>query len=318
MIKFQKATKENLRARVALYGPSGAGKTYTALRLAGGLGKKIAAVCTEHGSMRKYADKFVFDVMDAHDNPDGPTVDFMVESIQAAEQGGYDVLIIDSLTHTWKSLCEEVSRIAKAKFSGNTHAAWMEGTPKQARLIEAILGAKLHIICTMRARTEWIIEQKGNKKEIRRVGLGPQQGKGIEFEFDLLMELSDTHIGQVVKDRSSIYQDKFIEKPGEEMGRGLLGWLTTDRAVAARNQARQEALTPAPAESQSKPVVADWRSYVVNVGSAAVKGRKLGDLDVAVLKEMADKIVVSPTSSEDVRELRRMLDIYVREKSADV
>ncbi|SDH82486.1 hypothetical protein SAMN04489735_10711, partial [Aneurinibacillus thermoaerophilus] len=52
---FTKATKTKSRARIALCGPSGAGKTYTSLRLASGLGEKVAVIDTERGSASKYA-----------------------------------------------------------------------------------------------------------------------------------------------------------------------------------------------------------------------------------------------------------------------
>ncbi|WP_055075515.1 AAA family ATPase [Pseudanabaena sp. 'Roaring Creek'] len=41
---FQQATKENIKLRMALYGPPGCGKTYTALQLATILGKKIGLI----------------------------------------------------------------------------------------------------------------------------------------------------------------------------------------------------------------------------------------------------------------------------------
>ena len=59
---FQKATKTQARLRLALCGPSGAGKTYSSLELARHLGKTTAVIDTEHGSASKYADRFDFDV----------------------------------------------------------------------------------------------------------------------------------------------------------------------------------------------------------------------------------------------------------------
>ncbi len=61
---FTKATKSSAKLRAALFGPSGAGKTLTALRIAAGLGGAIAVIDTERGSASKYADRFSFDVLD--------------------------------------------------------------------------------------------------------------------------------------------------------------------------------------------------------------------------------------------------------------
>jgi hypothetical protein len=78
----------------------------------------------------------------------------------------------------------------------------------------------------MRSKTEWSIESdgKGKQKPVR-VGLAPEQGKGIEYEFDLLLEISPDHIGRVIKDRTGKFQDELLEKPGEEFGKALAKWL---------------------------------------------------------------------------------------------
>ena len=61
---FRPATKSTAKLRAALFGPSGAGKTMTALRIATGLGGPIAVIDTERGSASKYADRFAFDVLE--------------------------------------------------------------------------------------------------------------------------------------------------------------------------------------------------------------------------------------------------------------
>ena len=219
-LTFKKATKEQARLRLALFGPSGSGKTYTALRMATGLGGRIAVIDTERGSASKYADRFAFDVLDL------PQFDIETycEAIKAA--AGYNTLIIDSLTHGWHQLLDQVDKLARAKYQGNTWAAWSEGTPLQRRLVDALLGFDGHIISTMRTKTEWTItkDNKGRDKP-SRVGLAPEQGKGIEYEFDLLMEISPEHLATVIKDRTGRFQDKIIELPGEDFGAELAEWL---------------------------------------------------------------------------------------------
>jgi len=57
-IQFKKAVKFESKGRVALVGPAGSGKSFTALMIARmlvGPEGKIAAVDTEHGSLSKYA-----------------------------------------------------------------------------------------------------------------------------------------------------------------------------------------------------------------------------------------------------------------------
>jgi hypothetical protein len=226
-MKFQKATKSQAKLRAALFGPSGAGKTYSCLRIATGLGGPIAVIDTERGSASKYADRFEFDVLDLQDK----SIEGYTAAIKAAAAGGYPVLVIDSLSHGWQELLAEVDRLAKAKYRGNTWSAWSDGTPKQRRLVDAILSYPGHVLATIRSRTEWTEEKDSNgKMRPVRVGMAPEQGKGIEYEFDVLVELNVDHIANIIKDRSGRFQDKTIEKPGEEFGQELAAWL--DQGVA--------------------------------------------------------------------------------------
>jgi hypothetical protein len=221
---FKKATKAAANLHAAIFGPSGAGKTFTSLRVATGLagGSPIAVIDTERGSASKYADRFSFDVLELEDQ----TIDGYVAAIKEAAKAGYKVLVIDSLSHGWQTLLEEVEKLAKAKYRGNTWSAWSEGTPHQRRLVQAILNYPGHVIATMRSKTEWTTVDNNGKKTPQRVGLAPEQGKGVEYEFDLLVEISTEHIANVIKDRTGKFQDKLIDRPGEDFGQQLAAWLS--------------------------------------------------------------------------------------------
>ncbi len=250
-LTFKKATKEQSRLRLALFGPAGSGKTFTALRLATGMGGSIAVIDTERGSASKYADRFAFDVLELP----AFTIEVYCDAIRAA--AGYNVLIIDSLTHGWRELLAEVDKLANAKYRGNTHSAWSEGTPKQKQLVDAILQFDGHIIATMRTRTEWTVTKDDRGRSTpQRVGLAPEQGKGIEYEFDLLMELSPEHVACVIKDRTGKFQDKLIDKPGEDFGAELAAWLkdgVPPREPVPTPQPQAEPSTTAMAPQQAEP-----------------------------------------------------------------
>ena len=226
MSGFKKATKAQAKLRAAVFGPSGAGKTFSCLRIARGLAGaagSVAVIDTERGSASKYADRFEFDVMELEDQ----TIEGYCHAIRQAAEAGYAVLLIDSLSHGWQTLLEEVEKLAKAKYRGNTWSAWSEGTPLQRKLVQAILNYPGHVLATMRSKTEWTTVDSGNgKKTPQRIGLAPEQGKGVEYEFDLLVEISTEHIANVIKDRTGKFQDKLIEKPGEDFGKSLAAWLS--------------------------------------------------------------------------------------------
>lgn len=231
---FTKATKHQSKLRLAISGPSGSGKTYTALRTASGIvaevGGRIAVVDTESGSARKYASQFDFDVEELRNKAIGG----YCTAIEAAGSAGYTVLIIDSLTHAWQELLTNNDKLAATKFKGNSWAAWSESRPSQRQLVNTILASPLHIIATMRSKTEWTQEMVNGKMKPVKVGLAPEQDKGIEYEFDMLMELSIAHMGTVSKDRTGKFQDKILDMPGEGFGKELVAWLSDGDLVPSR------------------------------------------------------------------------------------
>jgi len=234
-MEFVKATKKRSRARVALIGPSGSGKTFTALRVAHALGKTIALIDSERGSASKYA---------GETSPDGDVFEFNVleltsfhpqtyiDAIHAAEKAEFDVLVIDGLSHAWMGkdgALELVDKAAKRSQSGNSFAAWREVTPLHNKLVDAMVQCSCHLIVTMRSKSEWVVEEqdRGGKKihVPRKVGLAPIQREGLEFEFDVVGDINQSHELVISKSRCSVLADEVIEKPGAELGRTLLNWL---------------------------------------------------------------------------------------------
>jgi AAA domain len=277
MAGFKRATKAQSLLRMAIFGPSGAGKTYTGLRVAKGLSGptgRVALIDTERGSASKYSDRFEFDVLELADQ----SVDGYVAAVQEAAEAGYPVLVIDSLSQGWQSLLEEVEKLAKAKYRGNTWSAWGEGTPLQRKLVRSILDYPGHIVATMRSKTEWITVDDGKgRKAPQRVGLAPEQGKGIEYEFDLLIEISTDHIANVIKDRTGKFQDKLIEKPGEDFGKQLAAWLS-DGSPITRVEPKAAA---SPAEP---PLVESITAYIATARDVRTLGR-IGDRIEALASE---------------------------------
>lgn len=230
-MKIEKATKEKAFLRAALFGPSGSGKTFTALRMAKGLGGKVCVIDTERRTASKYSDRFEFDVVNMTDT----SIQSYWAALKMIADAGYQVVIIDSLSHAWQTLLDEVDKLAATKFKGNSFQAWSVGTPKQRAMVDSLLDFPGHLIGTMRSKTEWTTTQNDRGKTVpTRVGLTPEQGKGIEYEFDLLLELNTEHVATVLKDRSSKFQDETIDRPGEEFGAALGAWLSDGAEPAPR------------------------------------------------------------------------------------
>lgn len=228
---FKTASKKEAKLRLALFGPAGSGKTYTALRIATHLGGRIAVMDTEHGSASKYADEFAFDVVE----PDSFSPQVYIDTIRAAEQAGYAVLLIDSLSHAWMGkdgALEMVDKAAK-RAGGNSFAGWKDVTPLHNRLIDTMLGAKLHIIVTMRSKTEYVItEDDRGKKVPRKIGLAPVQRDGMEYEFDIVGDLDVDNTLLISKSRCSALSGAAVQKPGKEVADAVLAWLAGEKPAA--------------------------------------------------------------------------------------
>jgi nucleoside-triphosphatase THEP1 len=222
---FKKATKAAAKLRLGLIGPAGSGKTMSALRIAHGLGGRVAVIDTERGSASLYSGErgLDFDVLELETYE----ADRFVAAISQAEQAGYDVLIIDSLSHAWAGkggILEFVDAAAK-RSGGGSFSGWRDATPRHNQLVDAILGAKLHIICTLRSKVEHVIEQVNGRTQVRKVGLQPVQRDGLEYEFTVVGDVTQDHELIITKTRAAWLKDQIIREAGEELGKQLAAWL---------------------------------------------------------------------------------------------
>jgi hypothetical protein len=220
---FKKAVRESAKLRLALTGPAGSGKTYSSLQIAKGLDGKIAMIDTERGSGALYANICDYDVLRI-DPPFEPTK--FLQGIKAAEDAGYNVLIIDSLSHAWAGeggILTIHDRTAKAV--RNSFDAWREVTPQHNQLVDTILASTCHIIVTLRTKTGYEIITENGKTKVSKVGLAPIQREGLEFEFTVVMDLSvEGHVATASKDRTGLFDSTRLTLT-PDMGKKLHSWL---------------------------------------------------------------------------------------------
>ena len=233
-LKIEKAQKGGGFARVALIGPSGSGKSFSALRMATGManGGKIGAIDTERGSLRKYADKF--DFSDIRLNTFAP--DTYVEAINEFAKAGFPVLVIDSLSHAWMGkdgALQQVEQAAKRSQSNNTYVAWREVTPQHNALVDATLAYPGHIIVTMRSKVEYVTEkdERTGKMTVRKVGTAPVQRADMEYEYDIVGEMNQENDLIISKTRADFLKRAIIHEPGEEFGKQIADWAASGVSV---------------------------------------------------------------------------------------
>lgn len=231
MVMIRKARRSATKLRLLLPGPSGSGKTWGGLSIAKGIGGRTVVIDTEEGSSDMYDHLHEFDVVDLKP-PFTP--ERYIECITACEEAGYDIIVVDSITHEWngKGGCLElVDEIARAKFKGNTWSAYSEITPRHRAFIDAMLRSKCHIIATARAKTETAQVDEGGRKRVVKLGMAAETRQGVEFEFDIVLDLvHDGHFATVSKDRTGIFGGD--PKPiTVETGKRLAQWLAGGHAV---------------------------------------------------------------------------------------
>lgn len=263
---FKKATREQAKARIALMGPPGSGKSWTSLLLAkhlAGPTGKIAVIDSERGSASKYAGIVAdFDVCEPETF--GPME--YVALIKGAEKAGYDVLVIDSLSHTWSGkggALELVDQAAKRSKSGNSYTAWRDVTPMHNQLVDAMLQFKGHVIATLRTKVEYTLEEdpRTGKKVPRKVGMAPIHREGLEFEFDVVGDMDVGNTLVVTKSRCPSLTNAVIEKPGEDFADTIKTWLSDGEApkpkATAPRAAQPRSAAPSPVADSDKP---EWLS----------------------------------------------------------
>lgn len=240
-VQFVPATRAAAKARIALAGPSGAGKTYTGLSLACRLADRVAVIDTERGSASKYVglNGWQFDTLAPHSfSPQSLT-----EALAVAAGEGYGCILVDSLSHYWMGvdgMLEQVDRRAKG---GNNFSGWKEARPDERRMIDALVSYPGHVIVTLRVKTEYVIEQNDRGKSVpKKVGLRPEQREGIEYEFDVIGDLDLDNTLTVSKTRIPMLHGASIVKPGPELAETIRDWLGDGETTIGPLGYRDEAL----------------------------------------------------------------------------
>jgi AAA domain len=266
MSGFQRAVKTSAKARIGLYGVSGSGKTMTALRIARALvgpDGKIALLDTEGGSASKYADLYDFDTVTMR-KPFHP--DRFGKALDAAVAAGYDVFVCDGASPFWDGDGGVMAIVDEDKKRGG---GWAKGTPAHNLLVDALLMSPIHVIVTMRAKNEVVIEKDDRgRTTIKKVGVKPIQRDTLEYEFDLVLYLDTDNSATVEKSRQpNVIGDRIDAdhsggtSPISEWAVGFKAWLDEGPAPEPRPAApappTEAAAPPPPAAAPLVPAPAE-------------------------------------------------------------
>ena len=223
---FKKAIREDIWVKACVIAPSGGGKSFSSLRMASGLAKKlsektgneerIAYIGTERSRDKYYANEFDYD-LDQVERDYAP--EKYIEKLEDALDSGYKVIIIDSISHEWVGTggCLEIH----SKMPGNSYTNWNKVTPRHNKLMDLILDCDAHIIVTVRGKDKYAMEEVNGKQVVTKLNLGYQQRDDFEYLFTVSLNIDkDTHTFTTLKDNTHLFETRtevLIEKDGEKL-----------------------------------------------------------------------------------------------------
>jgi hypothetical protein len=270
MMQLKKASRKKVKMRMNISGPSGAGKTYSALLLAFGITSdwnKIAVIDTENSSASLYEHLGAFNVIDLA----APfTPERYIEAIDTCVKAGIEVIIMDSSTHEWDGIggCKDANeKLAAAKYKGNSWAAWSETSPRHDKFVEKVLQCPVHVITCTRSKMETVMT---DDKKVKKVGMKDIQREGWEYELTLSLSLDrDTHMALPSKDRTELFEGKqpFIVTP--ETGKLIKDWC--EKGVEENNIPATNGSTTKP-DSYFKPPAKEAADFI-NIWEKEINGQ---------------------------------------------
>lgn len=235
---LKKAENKMAYFKAGILGFPGSGKTYTASLLAIGICKatgnnKVAFFDTETGSdfmlTKLQAEGVeVFQVKSASFRD-------CVQTIEECEEQGIGVLIIDSITHVWRDLCDsydrKMNRRGRLQFQD-----WNVIKQQWKDYTNAFVNSKVHIIACGRAGYEYETDiNEDGSKDLIKVATKMKVETEFGFEPSLIIEMERT-----TEDRDAIreYLGKTDQKAKtqKQLHKPEVGSVTIHRAYVLKDR----------------------------------------------------------------------------------
>jgi len=237
------AKRHGLKALLLLYGLSGSGKTYSAMRIARGLvgpRGRIGVLDTEHNRAKHYADEFEFEhAMMAP--PFSPSR--YLKALREFERQGIDCMIVDSMSHVQEGeggliemAAKEEERLGNRVGNGSQ---WAKPKAEWKKVRNAFLQSKMHIIFCARAKTPL---EKGDGNKYVKGDLVPIMPAGFEFEVTVSVGI-EVETQQLIHTKmpnqvvGAFPKDQYMS---ESTGQMLRQWLDGEKIVDSAFEALKE------------------------------------------------------------------------------
>ncbi len=111
-----------------------------------------------------------------------------------------------------------------ANLQGNSFANWAKVTPRQNAFIQRILNSSCHVICTMRSKQEYVLNERNGKMIPEKVGLKAVQRDNVDYEFTIVFDVNMKHYATASKDRTELFAGKPEFPITSQVGTRILDW----------------------------------------------------------------------------------------------
>lgn len=297
-MKLQKAQRHQVKLRIGLSGPSGFGKTYSALLMAYGITNdwnKIALIDTENKSASLYSHLGDFNVLSL-DEPFSP--ERYLEAIKLCEDSGIELIIVDSISHEWqgKGGCLEIHEQLGGRFQD-----WAKVTPRHNAFIDAIILSKCHLITTSRSKVDYSLDKDGNgKTKVMKLGTKAITREGFEYELTVNFEfLNDKHLVQASKDRTELFSGKPEFIINSSTGKKLIDWcnqgISLDKIKAEIENCESS--------DNLKLIYNQYPNYATQIYPLILSRKEELDKAIAQIVNI-DAIIVQPKTNENEPSLK--------------
>jgi hypothetical protein len=257
MTGFKRAQRVAVKVKALFMGPSGAGKTIGAIKVAAGLGS-VAVIDSENDRSQYYADAVEFDVLSLTEH----TPKAYMAAIDAAVVAGYDVVVVDSLTHAWQNVLDRKEAYDRANPRSNSFTNWKVFSGEWDKLVAHILYAPIHVIATARSKQAYEQVEQDGKKQVKKMGMAPILREGTEYEFALVFDILPSHRAEAIKDNTGKFDTSATTL-----------WDLCDGSVPKALTAWMAGAKPAP----PKPTPDTMTLALAEAHT--VKGRRIGEMD---------------------------------------
>ncbi len=151
-----------------------------------------------------------------------------IQAIETCEKAGMEVIILDSVTHEWEYLLDY-----HASLQGNSFTNWSKVTPRHNAFVQKILSSSCHIICTVRTKTDYVMNEKNGKLVPEKVGLKSVQRDGLGYEMTLVFDLDIKNNALASKDRTGLFYGKPEQRLSALDGKKIADWCNSGSIVSA-------------------------------------------------------------------------------------